>query len=90
MAFGGTNMEALEKELATYNAKLDSLLKQQGKFVLIKGDEVAGTFDTYSDALKDGYERFGLDSFLVKRIMPTDQVLFISRLIVPCQPSICQ
>lgn len=82
-------MASLDKELATYSANLPSLLKHQGKFVLVKGDAVIDTFDTYGDALKRGYEKFGLEPFLVKRIMPTEQVSFISRSIVPCQLSTC-
>ncbi|MDR1367245.1 MAG: hypothetical protein LBJ76_00815 [Candidatus Accumulibacter sp.] len=79
-------MGVLDKEVATYNANLSSLLEQQGKFVLIKGDEIVGTFDTYGDALKQGYAQFGLDVFLVKRIMLAEHALFISRPIVPCPP----
>lgn len=82
-------MAALDTELATYNTNLPALLKHQGKFVLIKGEEVVDMFDTYGDALKQGYEKFGLEQFLVKRIMPTEQVSFISRHIVPCQLSTC-
>ena len=59
---------ALEKELATYQVKLEELLPHEGKFVLIHGDEVAGTWDTYPDALQAGYQKFGLNPFLVKRI----------------------
>lgn len=83
-------MGTLDIELATYHAELASLLKQQGKFVLIKGTDVIDTFDTYGDALKQGYERFGIEHFLVKRIMPTEQVSFISRHVIPCQQYICQ
>lgn len=83
-------MGTLDTELATYNAQLRTLLKHQGKFVLIKGDAVSGVFDTYGDAMKQGYEKFGLAGFLVKRILPTEQVLFISRNVIPCQQSTCQ
>lgn len=83
-------MSALETEIATYNEKLPSLMKHQGKFVVIKGSEIAGTFDSYGDALKLGYDRFGLDHFLVKQITPAEQVSFISRHTIPCQLSTCQ
>jgi hypothetical protein len=59
---------ALEKELATYQRKLEELLPHEGKFALIHGDELAGTWDTYEDALQAGYQKFGLTPFLVKRI----------------------
>jgi hypothetical protein len=47
-------MSNLDQEIATYNQHLPELLAQQGKFVLIKGTEVAGTFDSYQDALTAG------------------------------------
>lgn len=83
-------MGQLDTEIATYNAHLPELRKSIGKFALIKGDAIAGLFDTYGDAMKQGYDSFGLEPFLVKRIMPDEQVLFISRSITPCQPSVCQ
>jgi hypothetical protein len=79
-------MASLDKELETYKAHLDVLLSDEGKFTLIQGEAVAGIFDTYGDALKQGYEQFGVDTpFLVKRIARTGQdVLFISRHVSPC------
>lgn len=82
-------MTPLDKEIETYNANLPTLIKSQGKFVLIKGDSVVDLFDTYGDAMKRGYDKFKLDPFLVKRIMPPEQSLFISRSITPCQLSTC-
>ena len=72
-------MSALEKELETYREKLPSLLLQEGKFALIHGDEVTGTFDTYADALAEGYKLFKLEPFLVKQIQAVEQAHFIAR-----------
>jgi hypothetical protein len=72
-------MAALEKEMITYGKKLPSLIAQQGKFVLIQGDDVVGVYDSYEDALKFGYERFKLDPFLVKQIAPAERVSFFTR-----------
>lgn len=77
---------ALEVELATYKSKLDELKQHEGKFVLIHGQDVAGVFDTYEDAIKDGYEKFALTPFLVKRIQSFETAQLASRLIVP-QPA---
>jgi hypothetical protein len=77
---------ALEKELATYRTKLPELLSDEGKFVLIHGDDVVAIYGTYEDAIKEGYGRFSLGPFLVKQIQSTEQVHFISRLI-PCHTS---
>ena len=72
-------MSKLDKEIETYNRLLPQLLPQQGKFVLIKGDEQAGTFDTYQDALTAGYTKYRLEPFLVKQITPAEQVAFFTR-----------
>ena len=70
----------LEKELATYESrKQEFVASNEGKFVLIQGDEVAGFWDTYKDALAAGYQKFGLTPFLVKRIQGIERVLFFTR-----------
>ena len=69
-------MGNLDQEIATYNRHLPNLLGQQGKFVLIKGAEIAGTYDSYQDALTAGYQRFKLKSFLVKQITAAERVAF--------------
>jgi len=74
---------ALEQELATYKTKLPELHEQQGKFALIHGNDLKGVFGTYDDALKAGYDTFGLRPFLVKQIQVVEQVQFISRLAAP-------
>jgi hypothetical protein len=68
-----------ETELATYASKLPELQAESGKFVLIKGDNVEGVFDTYADALNFGYQKFKLEKFLVKQIGPAENIHFFSR-----------
>lgn len=70
---------ALEIELETYHRKLSELLEDSGKFVLIHGNEVNGIFVAYEDAIKEGYEKFGLEPFLVKKIEDQEEVQFITR-----------
>jgi hypothetical protein len=70
---------ALEKELETYKRELPSLLKDEGKFVLIRDDEVEGSYDTYEDALKIGYGKFGLKDFMVKKIQANERPVFFTR-----------
>ncbi|HLH16532.1 MAG TPA: hypothetical protein VKX45_04900 [Bryobacteraceae bacterium] len=72
---------ALERELQTYKQRLPELLQNEGKFVLIHGDDIVDVYGTYEDALKEGYARFGLDPFLVKQIQSVEQIHFISRLV---------
>jgi hypothetical protein len=70
----------LERELATFHAKLPELLATAaGKYVLIHGAEVAGAWDTKAQALEEGYRRFGLEPFLVKQLVAVEQPLFVPR-----------
>jgi hypothetical protein len=74
------NTMALERELAACEHQKSRLLAEAGKFVLIHGDDVAGVWDTYQDALRAGYLKYGVDSpFLVKRIDPLDRPQFFGR-----------
>ncbi len=68
---------ALERELATYERKRRELAELAGKFVLVHGDDIVGCFGTYDDAIKAGYQQFGLEPFLVKRI----ETVFLPRLV---------
>jgi hypothetical protein len=80
---------ALEKELETYKNKLPELKQYEGKYVLIHGEEVIDTFTSYEDAIKEGYQRFKLEPFLVKQIQSIQQVHFISRFVKPCDLHTC-
>ena len=80
---------ALEKELQTYKNKLAELKKDEGKFVLIHGDDVIDTYSSYDDAIKEGYKKFHLEPFLVKQISSIEQIQFISRSISPCSTNVC-
>jgi len=76
---------APEREITTYGRELPNLLQHEGKFALIHGQEVAGVYASYEDALKVGYEKFGLEPFLVKRIQAVEQVQFFARDLDPCR-----
>jgi hypothetical protein len=78
---------ALEQELAAYQRKLPELLASEGKFVLLRGEELAGIWDTYEDALQAGYSQFGLEPFMVKRIQGVEQALYFSRDLTTCPSS---
>ena len=77
---------ALEKELATYKAKLPDLKEHQGKYVLIHGDAVVDFYAAYEDAIKAGYEKFKLEPFLVKQVSATETVQYFTRHIIPFSP----
>lgn len=78
----------LERELATYKQKLPELKEHEGKFVLIHGDDVVDTFSSYEDAIKEGYAKFKLEPFLVKRIQSFERAQFITRLLSPATAKI--
>lgn len=79
---GGEAM-ALEKELATYKDRLSEMKEHEGKFVLIHGDEIVDYFAAYEDAIKAGYQRFNLEPFMVRQINAVEQVLHVTRHILP-------
>jgi hypothetical protein len=77
--------EPLARELVTYERHKEELVgAHEGRFVLIHGDEIAGVWDTYQDALEAGYRQFNLEPFFVKQIRGIEQVQFFTRDIVAC------
>jgi len=75
----------LEKELSVYDANLIDLLASEGKYVLIAGDQISGTFESYDAALAAGYERYGLEPFLVKQITRAEPIHYFSRDLSACR-----
>lgn len=71
--------EPLERELRVYRAKLPALAASEGKFALVHDDDYFDVLDSYQDALKVGYEKFGLQPFLVKKISSMEAVYFLNR-----------
>jgi len=57
------------EELRTYREHLEELLQTaSGKFVLIKGSEIAGVYNDKVEAFDEGYRRYRLKGFLVQRV----------------------
>lgn len=65
---------ALEQEIATYRRELPRLLAegQEGRFVLIRGNQVAGVWNTFDDACQAGHAQFGLEPFLAQPVDARD------------------
>src|SRR5262249_25503484 len=65
------------KEWATYVREMPRWLAegQEGRFVLIKGDEVIGLYDTRREALDVGRQRFGLVPIMIHGILEWELVL---------------
>jgi hypothetical protein len=70
---------ALEKEVETYHRELPNLLANAGKYVLIHKESVISWWDSYTDALQEGYRLFGLEPFLVKQIQAVEPVHHVTR-----------
>jgi hypothetical protein len=67
-------------ELKVYQKHHDEWVRSNpGKFVVIQDSMAEGFFDTYSEALKAGLQKFGAGrSFLVKQVWKTEPVYFVS------------
>lgn len=71
----------LDKERKYYEEhRAEWLSKYPDKIVLVKGEELIGTFDTLDDAMSEGARRFGLDSFLVRCVEESEEAVSIPAL----------
>jgi len=67
-----------EKEFATYQRELPNLLEKEGRFVLIKGDTIDSVWDSYADALEQGYRIYGVNQpFFVKQIRKVETPIYV-------------
>lgn len=65
----------LDREVKYYKAnKKDLLKKHNGKFVLIKGDRLVGSFDSEKSAYGAGLKEFGNQAFLIKRVSKKEDI----------------
>lgn len=64
----------LATELATFNARRQELVAgSDGQYVLIKGEEILGTFPNQMAAVNEGYERLGNVPFFTREIRKVDR-----------------
>jgi hypothetical protein len=64
----GRPEDFFRRERETFEAIKGGLKGQAGRYVVIKGEEVAGVWPSYEAALDGGYERFGPVAFFVKQL----------------------
>jgi hypothetical protein len=71
-------LAALAEEMAAFRARLPGLVPEhEGEFVLIKGGEIVGIFDRHEAALREGYRRFGIAPFLVRRVAVLEPTVYL-------------
>jgi hypothetical protein len=64
-----TDIAVFDREKRVYEThKQELLASAEGKFVLIHGDQIEGVFESRTDAIKHGFERFGHVPIFTKRI----------------------
>lgn len=79
---------ALERELETFQRELPGLLaapSNRGKYALVHGDQVHGLYDSVDDGLAAGYQKFGLEPFLVQEVNDHPEPKFFSRNVTRCR-----
>jgi len=73
----------LEKEYNLFLNRLKEFLPDHhDQFVLIKGKDVVGFYDSYETALTEGLKRFGNVPFFIKEVKEEEDVHFFHQGIV--------
>lgn len=68
----------LQGEYEFYNKNKASFFsKYGGKFIVIRGEEVLGPFDTDAEAYKKGLLRFGIVPFFMTNVLEGNEKSFI-------------
>lgn len=66
---------------------LPSLLAdgKRGRFALIHDSQVVELFPTFQEARLAGYDRFGIEPFLVQEVTDKPHPKFVTRMLRPCR-----
>ena len=71
----------LDEKIRFYEENLpDWLQRHEARVVLVKGRELVGFYDTEREAVAEGVGRFGLTSFLVRRVLKEQPVVYVPAL----------
>lgn len=66
---------ALRVEIATFNRRRDELERRHmHKWVLIRGEDLVGTFDTLENAARTAARRFGRGPYLIRQVGADEKV----------------
>lgn len=68
------NLKPLEREIGTYYRELPRLIADghEGRYALIRDEELVSVWDTLDDAMQAGHERFGFQRFMTQKIRSKD------------------
>lgn len=59
----------LEKEIEAFMEQLPLMLEEhEGKYVAFNGNNHSGFWNSYESVLQEGYEKFGLAPFLIRKV----------------------
>lgn len=68
-------MNILDKEYNFFLKNRDHLVKQyKNKFIVIKNEEVVGTYDTEAEAYVKSIEKYNLGEFLIQKCLPEKEI----------------
>src|SRR5262245_29603007 len=75
----------LYEEWETYRREVGRLLAEghEGRHILIKGTGIIGIWDTYREAMEEGYKRYLMQPFFVHEILTCERLLK-TRFYFPC------
>lgn len=79
----GSRAASLNRDRAVYGANRSRWLSDhEGGYVLIKGDQVHGSYESRDEALTAGHARFGIGPLFVKPVSPSEPVYRIPNVVI--------
>ena len=76
MIMAMSDQSPLQTELEYFQKHKQEYLKlYKGQFVLIKGEQLAGTYTTEAEAYGAGLEKFGNTPFFIKQVLDDDETV---------------
>jgi len=68
------SLKPLEREVCTYYRELPRLIEEghEGRYALIRDDELLSIWDTLDEAATAGHDRFGFERFMTQKIRSRD------------------
>jgi hypothetical protein len=77
-----SDLSVMTQGIETFRNHLPELLRENaGRFVLIKGVDILGTFLDRSAALREGYRRVGVVPFLVRQVADPEPVVYLPNVV---------